>query len=270
MKSYIKETDTCKTNLESPSLITNISVFAILSLCLLLNPIAQAANGMGMTWKKGPHNNQLGVDRVGCSSCDPYKGETKCSEKRPVLCLKQDAAPIPGVPIVACNGCAMPDPYYNGWAKGHIGLTLPVRGDQLAGVADANDVCKFQFGPGYRMAEFHDGEITTGGNGAWNFYAYGNINNSSRFWVYINDQPSNCWGKGVGKSSNRNKADITALLLGKKPTICQADTYDLKTGIFKAPNLEVDVFNTKLKFAIEMKTINQNPFQLELTKVTPK
>lgn len=53
-------------------------------------------------------------------------------------------------------------------------------------------------------------------------------------------------------------------------TDCPADTYDLKTGIFKAPNLEVDVLSQKVKFAIEMKTINRNPFQLELTNITPK
>lgn len=53
-------------------------------------------------------------------------------------------------------------------------------------------------------------------------------------------------------------------------TDCPADTYDLKTGIFKAPNLEVDVLSQKVKFAIEMKTINRNPFQLELINITPK
>jgi len=84
---------------------------------------------------------------------------------------------------------------------------------------------------------------------------------------------ANANGKPIVDKEHPDHTVVTAAgeveIMPKKPE-CLADTYDLKTGIFKAPNLEVDIFNQKLKFAIEMKTINQNPFQLELINITPK
>ncbi|WP_069471178.1 hypothetical protein [Candidatus Marithrix sp. Canyon 246] len=47
-------------------------------------------------------------------------------------------------------------------------------------------------------------------------------------------------------------------------------TYDLNTGIFKVSDVEVDILNQKFHFAADMKTINQNPFQFELTNLTAK
>jgi hypothetical protein len=45
-----------------------------------------------------------------------------------------------------------------------------------------------KFGPGWRVAEFHDGW-------GWHFQAYGTVDNpNGRFWVDINDQPdATCW-----------------------------------------------------------------------------
>lgn len=59
-------------------------------------------------------------------------------------------------------------------------------------------------------------------------------------------------------------------IMPKEPIKCPTDTYDLNTGIFKAPDVAVDVLNQTLHFAVEMKTVNQNPFQFELTDVKPK
>ena len=53
-----------------------------------------------------------------------------------------------------------------------------------------------------------------------------------------------------------------------KPPKC-ADTFDLKTGIFKAPDVAVDVLNQTLHFDVEMKQIN-NELKFEVTKATPK
>ncbi len=179
--------------------------------CLLFQPLGHADNGMGMTWKKQSHYDTLGVDRVGCSGCDAYQGDTPCSTKLPILCLKQDNSPDPGVPILPNDG-VMPLDFYSGWAEGHIGLTLPVPGDALMGVADANDICRFFVGSDYRIGEHHDGKRQSGGYGGWNWYAYGNVNDSSRFWAHINGQPSNCWGNGDGVHSERTDADILALV----------------------------------------------------------
>jgi hypothetical protein len=85
------------------------------------------------------------------------------------------------------------------------------------GVEDANDICRFFVGSDYRIGEHHDGKRQSGGYGGWNWYAYGNVNDSSRFWVHINGQPSNCWGIGEGVDSERTDADILALLTGSEP-----------------------------------------------------
>ena len=124
------------------------------------------------------HFDAFNVDFVGCDSrCNAYSGDTSCSESRPILCLKQEGLPNPGVPT----------DFYRGWTGGRIGLTPPVRGMALSSLEEANRLCVQAFGPGYRMAEHHDG------GGGWNWYAYGNISPASHFWVHIKNQPANCW-----------------------------------------------------------------------------
>jgi hypothetical protein len=92
--------------------------------------------------------------------------------------------------------------------------TAPVVGTTLASKAVANGVCAISFGPGWRMAEFHDGRYVIGmdtshfyGNatnsrspwptntysGGFDFFAFGNVRDDTRYWVRINDQPANCW-----------------------------------------------------------------------------
>lgn len=142
---------------------------------LALPMAAQARNGM--TWTKIAHESTYSTDKVGCSGCNPYTGDTVCSASLPILCLKTDGSPNPGLAL----------DFYNGWKSGHVYLTPPVLGTQLLSVANANSICQSYFGPGYTMAEFHHP------NGAWNWSAFGNVASSSRFWLYINDQPANCW-----------------------------------------------------------------------------
>ena len=135
----------------------------------------------GVTWAKYAHKN--GVDWVYChndrsGSCDAYAGDTNCSTRLPVLCLKKDGAPVPsGVDVN----------FYHGWAAGNIALTHAVRGDSMRSLAEANAVCRSQLGPGYEVAEHHDG------GGGWGWQAYGNIDDTTRFWVHVKNQPSACW-----------------------------------------------------------------------------
>lgn len=154
----------------------------------------------GMTWVKHSHNNTNGQDSVGCYdydystspatplACDPYTGDTSCAASRPILCIRQDGS----------GSCGFTPSFYNGWAKGNLGLTASVTGTALTSLAVANGYCAAQFGVGWRMAEFHDG------GGGWGFTAYSNLNDlytrghashtfDRRFWVHINDQPGNCW-----------------------------------------------------------------------------
>jgi hypothetical protein len=143
----------------------------------------------GLTWRTYSHDSTRGQDLVGCNmTCDPYVGDTSCTEVRPILCIRQDGS--------GSNGY-VPSFHY-GWAQGNIGLTPPVSGLALTSLAAANNLCVATFGANWRMGEHHDG------GGGWAWAAYGNLNDlynvsvlpydqSKRFWVHINDQPGNCW-----------------------------------------------------------------------------
>lgn len=139
----------------------------------------------GMTWIHPSSNAQTGTVTVGCSGCDPYQGDTLCTQSQPLLCIYKPAVPFP-VPIGVNNS----DLYYQ-WSGGVVATTPPVAGTTFADNAAADSYCVAQFGAGWRVAEFHDGW-------GWNFQAYGGTVSapavpSTRFWVYINDQPANCW-----------------------------------------------------------------------------
>jgi hypothetical protein len=132
----------------------------------------------GMTWAKIAHTAANGVDHVGCQGCNAYSGDTACSTALPLLCIRPDGAPVPAGVTVDFN---------DGWIGGNIGLSAPVRGDQLVSLANADLICQNAFGPGYQMAEFHHP------SGGWSWSSRGNVDPATRFWVSINDQPANCW-----------------------------------------------------------------------------
>ena len=185
-------------------------------------PGQPAPDRKGLTWGKSVHNTRFGIDLVSChgrpplagdsTSCDPFHGDTSCSVSRPILCLKPQGKPRP--PYAVSKGgpnLAMPGAYYAGWSGGIIGLTPPVPGDQLTSPEWGDRLCEAALGPGFRMAEHHDGKWIEGMGGkryagrrwpssgsklqagGWGWFAYGEVPNTSRFWVRINDQPGNCW-----------------------------------------------------------------------------
>lgn len=155
--------------------LKKLNVIATLALGLALFPaISFAASGNGLTWQKGSHDVALGTDRVTCAGCDPYVGDTSCQEALPLLCINVSGATNPGFAA-------------NRWSGGHISLTTPIRGDQLLSPSHADYVCEVAFGDGYRMATHADGSA------GWNWNAYGNIDDASRFWLRIDDQDGNCW-----------------------------------------------------------------------------
>lgn len=176
------------------------------------------AAGKGMTWGIEQRLPRLDITLVSCNGaplkkgnkgCDPYQGDTSCLRKLPILCLRPQGLPRPPYKMTGKGG-AMSSAYYRGWSGGEIRLTEPVRGLRLTGVKRANAICQKQFGVGFRMAEHHDGKYVLGmsatkyfgvtwpgkallSSGGWSFYAYGDIEEESRFWVHINDQQGNCW-----------------------------------------------------------------------------
>lgn len=140
-------------------------------------PLAPPAGRKGMTWKKTGHDAIWGVDYVGCPDCEPYGGDTLCSTSLPILCIKTDGSPNPGVI----------EDGYRGWIGGNIALTPSIRGDQIGSLANADALCANAHGSGWKMAEFHH---PTGG---WNWASRGDVADGSRFWLYIYDQSANCW-----------------------------------------------------------------------------
>lgn len=147
----------------------------------------------GLTWVKYA-DDSCGQTRVNCDDCDPYIGDTLCTEARPLLCLRVDGS----------TNCGDPWDFYDGWTEGTVALTPRlVLGTELTSLEAANAICENEVGPGFRMAEHHDG----GGGWGWrakgninppatpssDFPRFGNPNSPNRFWVHINDQPGNCW-----------------------------------------------------------------------------
>jgi len=147
----------------------------------------------GLTWVLS-ETDSCKQTRVVCNDCDPYVGDTLCTESRPLLCIKQEGL----------SDCSAPLSSTDGWSGGTVALTpFLVRGTELTSLAAANALCASTFGAGYRMAEHHDG------GGGWGFRAQGSItplatpasthprfnrlNQPHRFWVHINNQPGNCW-----------------------------------------------------------------------------
>jgi len=98
-------------------------------------------------------------------SCKPYTGDTSCSAALPVLCF---------------------DP-----RTGVLDATQPVIGSTLGNRTAAAETCQAA-GAGWRMAEFHDG-------GGWSVRGLRgpNLVPGTRYWVHINDQPGNCWGRST-------------------------------------------------------------------------
>lgn len=195
-----------------------LSCAVLTGVAMLFSNTAFAKAGKGVTFSKISHNSTLGIDYVGCSTgCDPYVGDTLCTDLLPILCIKVDGSTRPNYVVPAVpSTAAMPKQYYSGWARGHIATTVPVSGNALGSAAGADALCKALIGDGYRMAEIHDGIYTPGMDynvkygdsyywhssspwasplyrGGWRFYAYGNVRTDTRFWAWVNGQPSNCW-----------------------------------------------------------------------------
>lgn len=137
----------------------------------------------GLTWKWLATNSTTGTIDVGCyNGCDAYKGDTPCKTLLPILCIKKSG---PGFPLPLPVGVINSDKYHK-WSGGVVGTTPATVPPPTLAAADA--VCASTFGPGWRVAEFHDGW-------GWHFQAYGGVGNpAQKFWIHINDQPGAvCW-----------------------------------------------------------------------------
>lgn len=159
--------------------------FAGLALC---SPPA-VKRGVTLTPSNAIPVNIPGLVALSCHTggsdpaCDPYVGDTVCSAARPVACLKPGDAPAP----VDADGALI----LSTWTGGTIAVTQPVAGTRFRGVRDVDEFCVQHFGPGWRVAELHDG---------FRFQSVSGLGDSrtirGRVWVDIADQPhATCWGR---------------------------------------------------------------------------
>ncbi len=145
----------------------------------------------GMTWTLLQQEN--GLARIGSDAqTNPFRGDTPCTQTLPVLCFKYEGYPTPA-PTETGN-------YAFNWSRGQLKATAPVNGSRLNTRWQAANVCQYSFGPGWRIAQFHDGSVGDAGNGGWDYWAYGSLPTNTRFWVGIGNQPGNPWnayGPGI-------------------------------------------------------------------------
>lgn len=119
----------------------------------------------------------------GVGQCDPYVGDTVCSARRPVACLRPGDLPAPVYP----SGRLVS----GGWSGGDIAVTEPVTGDRFRTVRDVDALCAKRFGAGWRVATLHDGGryLAVGGRGDPDSV-------TGPVWADIADQPhGTCWAR---------------------------------------------------------------------------
>jgi hypothetical protein len=120
------------------------------------------------------------------SMCDPFAGDLLCSESAAVACYKAGTQTAP--PALRKN------PYlFRFFVNGEVRLTDPVRGNQFATLAEANQYCAARFGPAWRMLSYQEG-------GGGNVVSRSAIQPRSRAWVDIRNQRyGNCWDRGMAR-----------------------------------------------------------------------
>jgi hypothetical protein len=127
---------------------------------------------------------------------NPYQGDTWTNNTLPILCINKNNASYPGGGVIGSPVQTPGGAWRRTWSGGTVALSDPVRGTSLDSKATADALCSGQFGAGYRMAEFHDGDPTLWSG--WDFWGAA-LNadltpfKGTRFWVSINDQNANPW-----------------------------------------------------------------------------
>ncbi|CAF3581245.1 unnamed protein product [Rotaria sp. Silwood1] len=161
---------------------------------------------------KVTHSAEFGIDQIGCAGCTSPQGLRDCDTSLPVICIRYDYTPRPPYFIYG-NGAAMQAEYYRGWGQGHIATTPSVKGSQFKNYAQMDAFCASMIGDGWQVVSalnwskwipgmngtnYAGAEWTANAaliqQGGWDFYAYGNVRNDTRFWFYsLPYQRGNCW-----------------------------------------------------------------------------
>lgn len=138
----------------------------------LSNPIPEPVNGVAHF-----------ACKVASGDCDPYKGDTVCSQPMPILCIN---------PMGLTKPANLTESKWDKWTGGIVGTTKPIAAPNK--LSEANKMCVEEFGKGWRVAQFHDSAT---GRSAWAFSGYGNAGTmGKRYWTDIDDQPNGvCWDR---------------------------------------------------------------------------
>lgn len=178
--------------------ITAYVIWAMLGAVIICSPVyAQTAaqpikKGLTFTIGSGADAEQdrnigvayCGKTERGAALCDPVIGDTNCSARLPLLCIRDIDAAVP---------INMSDPNY--WTGGVLSKSPPHTGVSITTLAQANHICAKSFGQDWRVVSFHDG-------GGWAVKGYGNLTDLSddkilqRVWIDIKNKPNaTCWGR---------------------------------------------------------------------------
>jgi hypothetical protein len=156
----------------------------------------------GTTWILD--HGRDGIMRAGADSkTNASEGDTSCAKMLPVLCLLRTGAPGPNQPMELIDE--------GGWARGELRASKPVRGDELLSWKAADAICARDAGPGFRVAESHDG-LERGGH----MWTHGWMKpGPQRYWVAVDDADANPWNHLA--ASGAAGADATADGRRKRP-----------------------------------------------------
>ena len=178
----------------------NFLLFQALLVLTIFVSYAYAEGGYGVTYGKMQNRVNIGLDFFGCSigpsmkldrayvdpltnetRCNPFMGDTSCSRHLPILCTLKTNLQWPYTNI---NNTA--DIH---WSGSFVATSIAILGYLLKSVEYMNYICEINFGPSWRAYEFNnDGLI-------WYASAIGNLRSDTRFWIWNNNQPGNCWDR---------------------------------------------------------------------------
>lgn len=129
--------------------------------------------------------------------CNPYYGDTLCSESLPLACTTETGGPAPDL---------SPDlPIYTRlhiqqfWGVGDIKFSQAIKGEQFETLSDANAYCAQSFGADWRVLDYHDGGVKAVSSRRADYVP------NSRVWVDIKDQPNGtCWARDDARPSDQS------------------------------------------------------------------
>ena len=199
--------------------ISILAIFLLVLICFTDSEILPSKLSTfvkrGLTWKAKiwPTMANGWAGKWGCSKCNPYKGDTPCYSKRPILCIKDHKSmPRPFYSPLAGSGGISDKGFYNGWTGGIIATTPSYfRGYSITSKKVGDKFCQTQLkGTDWQMAEHHMGYYMRNMNdapvkawgtwdwskartGGWSFWGYFATTFEKNAWVWIRNQANgNC------------------------------------------------------------------------------